>query len=144
MRPVATALRLVLAAVLVSGCQFLAPNNGVVWTDRVPTPAPEAVAAQTVIARTATSRTILPISPTGAEVGVGYAYDMPHCGLGSPIDIDGTFWDAADALPDPVSFDGLSGTFRLTTSTTATFTSVAGAVLHLVRHVGAKEFHHCM
>ena len=140
----ATVLRLVLAALLVSGCQLLVPNNGVVWTDRVPTPAPEAEAARLVIARTATSRTILPISPTGAQIGVAYAYDMPHCGLGSPIDVDGTFWDAAVMPQNPVAFDGMSGTFRLTSATTATFTSNEGGELHLVRHVGAKEFRHCM
>ena len=56
---------------------------------------------------------------------------MPHCGVWSPIDVDGSFWDAVDAPEDPASFDGVPGSFRLTSSTEATFTVSHGGVLHL-------------
>jgi len=136
------ALTFVVLAVV--ACQTTNPiPPRVVWTDRVPTPNPSAVAAQPVVARTSSTVTLQPISPTGATVGVSYAYDMPHCGIGSPIDVDGSFWDARTIPADPVAFDGLSGTFELTSPNDATFTSSAGAVLELTRHVGPKEFLFC-
>jgi hypothetical protein len=116
----------------------------VVWTDRVPEAAPAVIAAQPVIARGPDSFTLLPISPTGAVVGTDYAYDMPHCGINSPIDVDGSFWDAVGVPPTSVDFDGQIGTFRLTSPTEATFTTSDGRVLRLVRRVGAKEFPGCM
>ena len=113
------------------------------WGGAVATPAPEQVAAQPVVARSSSSITLLPISPKGAAIGVNYAYDMPHCGLGSPIDVDGSFWDAAVLPADPVQFDGLPGGFLLTSPTEASFTALDGSVLRLVRHTGAKEFLFC-
>jgi hypothetical protein len=101
------------------------------------------VAAQPVVARGSDSITLLPISPTGAVVGVAYAYDMPHCGIGSPIDVDGSFWDGVGVAPDSVDFDGRTGTFRLASPTEATFTASDGRILHLVRHTGAKKFRIC-
>lgn len=115
----------------------------VVWGIDVPGPGPEAIAAQPVLSRGDGRLTLLPISPTGAVVGTTYGYEMPHCGISSPIDVDGSFWDPVDVPADPVQFDGSPGTFRLVTPTTATFTDTAGAVLHLVRHVGPKEFGFC-
>jgi hypothetical protein len=65
---------------------------------------------------------------------------MPHCGIHSPIDVDGSFWDPTTLPADPVQFDGSPGSFRLTTPNTAIFTDAAGRTLALVRHSGAKEF----
>lgn len=115
----------------------------VVWKEDVPVPDADAIQAQPVIARREGHLTLLPISPTGAVVGTDYGYAMPHCGIGSPIDVDGTFWDPAILPADPVQFDGSVGKFRLTTLNTATFTDAMGAVLHLVRHLDAKEFGYC-
>ncbi len=126
---------------LAAGCAAPAPT--VVWSDRVPTAAPEAIASQTVVARGPDSITLLPISPPGAVVGVPYGYDMPHCGIGSAIDVDGSFWDAIGVAPDSVDFDGQPGTFRLMSATTATFTRSDGLILELVRHEGAKLFRLC-
>ena len=113
------------------------------WAGSVPTPAPDQVVAQPVVARSANSITLLPISPKGAAIDVSYAYDMPHCGLGSPIDVDGSFWDAAVLPLDPVQFDGRPGGFRLTSPTEAVFRALDGSELRLVRHTGAKEFLLC-
>ena len=115
----------------------------VAWGARVPEPAPEAVAAQVVVARGPNSITLMPISPTGAAIGIPYAYDMPHCGINSPIDVDGSFWDAAGIPPDAVEFDGTQGSFRLLTRDTALFSRNDGRVLQLVRHVGPKAFPYC-
>jgi hypothetical protein len=109
----------------------------------VPKAAPEVIAAQSVVARGPNSVTLLPISPTGAVVGTDYGYDMPHCGINSPIDVDGSFWDAVGVPPDSVDFDGQPGTFRLVSPTEATFTASDGKILQLVRHSGAKEFRFC-
>ena len=127
-------------AATIAGCSLL---PGPPWGDRVATAAPAAVANQPVVARGPDSITLMPISPTGALIGVPYGYDMPHCGILSPIDVDGTFWDAVGVLGDPVAFDGQQGTFRLSTTGTAVFARSDGLTLDLARHVGAKEFQLC-
>src|SRR2546426_9295769 len=106
---------LAMIVTIASGCSLLpAPTpSATAWTDRVPEAAPEVIAAQPVVARGPDSITLLPISPTGAVVGVDYAYDMPHCGINSPIDVDGSFWDAVGVPPTSVEFDGQPGKFRL-------------------------------
>ena len=115
----------------------------VVWAEHVPSPAPELVENQPVVARGPNTITLMPISPRGAVVGVAYGYDMPHCGIKSPIDVDGTFWDAIGIAPDSVDFDGVSGTFRLISPMEAVFTRSDGPTLDLVRHTGPKAFPSC-
>lgn len=135
---------LALAATACTAVDFGRPTPApVVWGLDVPEAAPEAIAAQPVVARGPNSITLLPISPTGAVVRTDYAYAMPHCGIRSPIDVDGSFWDPVVLPLDPVQFDGSPGTFRLTSPTDATFTAGDGAILRLVRHAGAKEFGFC-
>ena len=138
----------VLAAVLVlaGACSSTpAPTSApIVWGANVPVSAPDAVAAQSVVARGPNTITLLPVSPTGAIVATDYAYAMPHCGIHSPIDVDGSFWDAVGVAPTSVDFDGVPGTFRLVSPKEATFTDASGRILHLVRHAGAKEFPFCM
>ena len=116
-----TASLVVLLAVSLSACG--PTDTTVVWEQRVPSPAPAAVENQQVIARGAGTITLLPISPRGAVIGVAYGYDMPHCGIKSPIDVDGSFWDAVDVPADTVEFDGVTGTFRLISPTAAVFTT---------------------
>lgn len=130
-------------ACLIAGCSLLPAPSNVAWGDRVPEAAPEAVANQPVVARGANSITILPISPSGATVGITYGYDMPHCGINSPIDVDGSFWDAVGIAPDSVDFDGQTGTFRLASHDAAEFIRSDARVLNLVRHDGPKEFRLC-
>ena len=113
------------------------------WRDAVLTPAPDAIARQPVLGRTPDSITIAPVSPTGAAIGVDYLYDMPHCGIMSPIDVDGSFWDSVENLEDPVAFDGSSGVFRLIDRQTANYTKTSGEVLRLSRHEGSKTFQFC-
>ena len=136
------AAALLVATVACSTTNYPTPA-AVVWGTDVPEPDTHAIEAQPVISRQGGRLTLLPISPTGAVVGTDYGYEMPHCGIHSPIDVDGSFWDPENPLDDQVQFDGAPGTFRLTTSATATFTDTSGQVLHLVRHRGAKEFGVC-
>lgn len=138
------ATTVIVAASVVIACQSTNPRpSQVVWGDRVPTALPPAVADQPVVARGSNTVTLLPISPTGAQIGVAYGYDMPHCGINSPIDVDGSFWDAVAVPADPVEFDGQPGSFRLVTATQATFTATNGKVVALTQHTGAKEFPFC-
>jgi hypothetical protein len=110
----------------------------------LPTTDPSLVASgRAVVSRTSDSITLRPISPRGAVVGVLYEYDMPHCGIHSPIDVDGSFWDAIGIDPSSVDFDGQPGTIRLTDASDAIFTSSTGRVLRLVRHSGTKTFLFC-
>jgi hypothetical protein len=136
---------LAVIVVLASGCSSLpVPTQpSTAWGDRVPEAAQEVVAAQPVVAHGPSSITLLPISPTGAVIATDYTYDMPHCGINSPIDVDGSYWDAVGLPPDSTEFDGHPGTFRLTSTTAATFTASDGQILVLVRHAGAKEFRLC-
>lgn len=139
-------LTTILLICLAGGCAApaQAPTpSAVAGTDRVPIPAAGDQAGRPVVARGANSITMLPISAGGAVVGVDYAYDMPHCGINGPIDVDGSFWDAMNIDPESVDFDGKTGTFRLTAAGSARFTRMDGATLTLERHVGAKEFRIC-
>ena len=130
-------------ALLIAGCSHFPAPSKAAWGGRVAEAALETVANQPVVARGSDSITLLPISPTGATVGVAYGYDMPHCGINSPIDVDGSYWDAVGLAPDSADFDGLPGTFRLASHDTAAFTRSDGLVLRLVRHTGPKEFRIC-
>ncbi len=107
------------------------------------TAAPEAIANQPVVRKGSDSITLLPISPPGATIGAAYLYTTPHCGINSPIDLDGSFWDAVGIAPDSVDFDGRQGTFRLASHDSAQFIGSDGRTLDLVRHAGAKEFRLC-
>ncbi len=73
-------------------------------------------------------------------VGTDYAYTMPMCGTKGPIDIDGAFWDVPGSAPE---FDSLPGIFRLTSPSTATFTTRDGRSVELVRRSGPKRFVIC-
>jgi len=130
------------SAVVLGGCAASPAHSPPVASWGVDVP--EATVANPVVGRSRDSITLLPVSPRGATVGVDYAYDMPHCGIHSPIDVDGSFWDAVGIDPGSADFDGTLGTFRLVTPHEATFTRRDGAVLQLVRHAGAKSFGFCL
>ncbi len=127
-------------AVAVVGCS-LAPSN---WGDRVPTINPQVVANRQAPISSAGTITLTPISERGADVGRPYKYDMPHCGLSGPIDIDGSFWVAVGYQGDPVAFDGTTGTFTLTDRDHARYTADSGAgSVDLARSDSPREFRLC-
>jgi len=114
------------------------------WGDRVPTIAPAAEASRPVITMGPDGLTLTPISVPGALIGRAYRYDMPHCGLFSPIDIDGSFWDPINVGGDLTRFDGQAGTFILVDRDHATFTtSEERHTVTLVRHEGPKQYPFC-
>jgi hypothetical protein len=63
-----------------------------------------------------------------------------HCGLNSPLDLDGSYWDPVGAIPadHPDRINSAEGTFALTSPDTATLRTVDGLVVQLVRHRGPK------
>ena len=90
----------------------------------------------------------LPIDPTR-----GHDFELPHCGLLSPIDFDGSLWDPLgghDGRGGPLTDEQLSelvnGTrvrlFLLAPDTSLLVTPANGFVL-LARHVGPREYGLC-
>ena len=71
---------------------FIARSPGAIGC---PTAAPSAVANQPAVSRGSTRSPCCLSHRLGAAIGVTYGYDMPHWGgAHSPIDVDGSFWDA--------------------------------------------------
>lgn len=86
------------------------------------------------------------LPPTSAKAAVGRVpYELGHCGLGSGIDLDGSWWD-------PVGFvdydhpDAINAARSIVTSTgpdSATLETVGGLVVQLVRRTGPKALPLC-
>ena len=56
---------------------------------------------------------VAPASPRGLVVGQPIAFDLGHCGLASPVDLDGSLWEpvgAVDARGGPIDTDEEVGT----------------------------------
>ena len=83
-------------------------------------------------------------APASGSGPVPFALD--HCGIGSPIDFDGSFWDPAGWIDlDAVAAGNASdGALVLTSRDTAHFSTGTGFELDLVRHPGSKYFPGCM
>ena len=88
-----------------------------------------------------------PIAPATA-----YRFSLGHCGLSSPIDVDGSFWDPAEGLtagggPLDLESDGeminATAGFFVVIGDEARFRTGSGSVLTLERHDGEKEFPGC-
>lgn len=94
-------------------------------------------------------------APAAIEIGVPMPFTLGHCGLLSPIDLDGSFWQpvaGADADGGPIEGDdeigelinATSGVLTLTTSDEAVFTTTAGSQIQLIRADGAVAYTLCM
>ena len=70
---------------------------------------------------------------------------LGHCGLYSPIDFDGSFWDPVGPVDGdaPEAINSASGTIRLLGPVDAEFRAPSGFTLRLRRHQGAKTFQGC-
>ena len=90
---------------------------------------------------------LIELSPSSGPASGGLdarPFALGHCGVGSPIDFDGSFWDPAGWIDVKAgAFDALDGTLVLTTPNTAHFSTAAGFELDLVRHPGPKSFASC-
>jgi hypothetical protein len=128
-------------ALLVAGCStmpFLIPSPAPLV--EVPGPAPDAPPSlveqrmMTVVRR--------PISQVGVEIGRDYLYEMGHCGLDMPIDVDGSFWLPV-GNPNEGRFEMVEGIWRLRDHWLATFTTPSGWSVDLRRQPGNLEFRPC-
>lgn len=103
---------------------------------------------------TDTTATVAPHTPPG-ELAIGVARDftLGHCGLISPIDIDGSLWDPIaghDGNGGPLSevqlselINGTPTIVTLTAPNTAELLTPSGAVIALQRHDGPRTYFLC-
>lgn len=92
-----------------------------------------------------------PVSPP-IEHRTAYLFVLGHCGLLSPIDVDGSLWDAVDGVTagggpldleaDVEMINGTPGVL-VVIGDEARFRTEGGSVLRLARHDGRKEFPGC-
>ncbi len=98
---------------------------------------------------------IEPTSEAGWAVGVAQPYSLGHCGILSPVDLDGSLWEplgGTDAAGGPIDRDrevgelinATSGTLELTTQDSAVFLSDSGQRLYFGRAAGALDYFLCM
>jgi hypothetical protein len=94
-------------------------------------------------------------SPVGIiQIGVPVNFNLGHCGLGSPVDLEGGLWDpiAGDnGFGGPHSEQQLGELVNSTTvvltlldSNRALFVTPRGAVITLERHAGPRAYLLCM
>jgi hypothetical protein len=92
-----------------------------------------------------------PVSLAVAD-GVPYRFNLGHCGLHSPVDVDGSFWDAiagvnAEGLPLDLANDGeminQTAGVLIVVGDQALFRTETGSIITFARHVGEKEFPGC-
>ena len=97
---------------------------------------------------------IEPHSPTGElSVGVSSGFVLGHCGLVSPVDIDGNLWDpigGQDGNGGPLTEDQIgelinatSTLVTLTDPNTMLMTTPRGAQITLTRHQGSRRYFLC-
>ena len=70
---------------------------------------------------------------------------LGHCGLNSPIDLDGSLWDPVGMidLTHPDLINSVPAMFSLISPLTATLRTAGGAELQVVRHAGARHYPGC-
>jgi hypothetical protein len=84
--------------------------------------------------------------------GVAYRFDLGHCGLYSPVDLDGSFWDAIggtastgetlDLDTDGEMINATSGAI-VVIGDEMRFRTASGSVVRFERHPGEKELPGC-
>jgi len=102
----------------------------------------------------APSAMLEPHTPAGSvEIGVEQSFALGHCGLGSPIDFDGSLWDPSfgdDGSGGPLT-EGQVGELSNQTATilvlvdsqTAELITPLGARIVLKRHAGPRAYYLC-
>jgi hypothetical protein len=86
---------------------------------------------------------VLPVSVRTGERARPLSLGL--CGLGSPIDADGSLWDAVGAIDSrhDAAANAAPGQFSLTGETTARFQSDSGFAVNLLRRAGPKSYRLC-
>lgn len=99
-----------------------------------------------------TGGTIFQPSSVQIEEGVAYRFTLGHCGLLSPVDVDGSFWDAVDGVDAAGASLDLGSDGEMINATAgllvviddeARFRTETGSVVRFERHIGEKEFPGC-
>jgi len=94
------------------------------------------------------------IAPSSVQIDEGepYRFSLGHCGLGSPVDVDGSFWEAVegfDATGEPIDLESDVDTINATPGIIvvigdeARFRTESGKVIRLERIFGEPEFMPC-
>jgi hypothetical protein len=122
--------------------------------DIVLSPLPASIA---IIAADIPTVSVEPESVADLEVGQPLDYGLGHCGLWSPVDLDGSLWQAVGGAKADGSaivegddeaigelINATPGVFVLVDEDRAHFTTVTGSVLELVRAPGAVDVPLCM
>ena len=96
--------------------------------------------------------TVLEPASVPIEHGVSYRYVLGHCGLASPVDLDGSFWNAVDGTSsagapidletDPEMINATAGAVAVI-GNEAQFRTDSGGLVRFTRHDGVKEFPGC-
>ena len=88
---------------------------------------------------------VAPQSPPQRPAGP-FPFSLGHCGVGSGIDVDGSWWDPVGFV-DADHGDAINaaeGAIVFADQSHATFTSKAGFTVNLLRRVGEKHLPLCM
>ena len=100
-----------------------------------------------------TGGTIFDPSSAALEPALAYRFSLGHCGLHSPVDVDGSFWDAIHGVAptgQPLDLESDSEMINATSGVIvvigdeARFRTDTGSVIRFARHEGDKEFPGCM
>lgn len=96
--------------------------------------------------------TILEPSSVPIQHGVAYRFSLGHCGLASPIDVDGSFWNAVEGVAaggaavdlgtDPEMINATEGVLAVV-GDEMRFRTEGGTLVRFSRHAGAREFPGC-
>ena len=98
---------------------------------------------------------LFPNGPFSAAIedGIPYTFNLGHCGLGSPVDVDRSFWDPIDGVTpngQPLDLETDNEMINATAGVIvviddeARFRTASGSVVRFARHAGDKEFPACM
>jgi hypothetical protein len=102
-------------------------------------------------ARTAGGVVFDPLS-VALEDGIPYSFNLGHCGLHSPVDVDGSFWDPINgvmATGQPLDLQNDTEMINATAGVIvvigdeARFRTETGSIVRFARHEGDKEFPGC-
>lgn len=95
-----------------------------------------------------------PFGPSSARIehAVPYTFSLGHCGLLSPVDVDGSFWNPVDGVTpagQPLDLETDAEMINATAGVIvvigdeARFRTETGSVIRFTRHEGDKEFPAC-
>jgi len=97
--------------------------------------------------------TVFEPSSSPIDHAAAYHFSLEHCGLHSPVDVDGSFWNATGGTTSTGGALDLENDGEMINATTGVivvigdemrFRTDSGSVVTFARHAGVKEFRHCL